>query len=293
GDASTMTSGVPGGDDERLVFTENNPTRELQAAGRLAGSARALKHLNPALAEDCLNIAKELFDVTKGGGETQRTAYDPGETAKDMTENMRIFAACELFLSTGDAKYKEFILSSLPYILSNIDEIGWCVCRCVHELQDAAFTAAIRDAACKYKEKLKELCSETPYGIPYRPHIWGAGWGIQEMAFCYYFIQKAFPDLFTKDLLFDSLHFVLGCHPGSNTASFASGIGAKSNLTAYGANRADWSFIPGGVSSGTALIRPDFPELLEFPFLWQQGEYVIGGGSTNYMFLVLAVKNAL
>ena len=55
-------------------------------------------------------------------------------------------------------------------------------------------------------------------------------------------------------------------------------------------NRADWSYIPGGVVSGTALIRPDFPELLEFPFLWQQTEYVLGGGSSHYMFLVLAAN---
>ena len=58
-------------------------------------------------------------------------------------------------------------------------------------------------------------------------------------------------------------------------------------------NRADYSYIPGGVISGTALIRPDFPELLEFPYLWQQGEYVLGGGSSNYMFLVLAAQKVL
>ena len=45
--------------------------------------------------------------------------------------------------------------------------------------------------------------------------------------------------------------------------------------------------------SGTALIRPDFPELLEYPFLWQQTEYVLGGGSSNFMFLVLAVRSLL
>ena len=96
------------------------------------------------------------------------------------------------------------------------------------------------------------------------------------------------PDLFKPDLLFNALHFVLGCHPGSNTASFASGVGTNSATTAYGINRADFSYTPGGVISGTALIRPDFPELLEWPFLWQQTEYVLGGGSSNYMFLVLA-----
>jgi endoglucanase len=90
-----------------------------------------------------------------------------------------------------------------------------------------------------------------------------------------------------------ALNFVLGCHPGSNTASFVSGVGAKSMTTAYGFNRADWSYIPGGIASGTALIRPDFPELLNWPFLWQQGEYVLGGGTTDYLFLVLAADHVL
>jgi hypothetical protein len=30
---------------------------------------------------------------------------------------------------------------------------------------------------------------------------------------------------------------------------------------AYGGNPADWSYIPGGDISATALIRPDLPEL--------------------------------
>jgi hypothetical protein len=56
---------------------------------------------------------------------------------------------------------------------------------------------------------------------------------------------------------------------------------------ADGWNRADWSYLPGGVVSGTALIRSDFPELKDFPFLWQHGEYVLGGGTTHFMLLVL------
>lgn len=109
--------------------------------------------------------------------------------------------------------------------------------------------------------------------------------------FEYYFLTDAYPDIFPKETVYNALNFVLGCHPGSNTASFASGVGARSATVAYGLNRADWSYIPGGVVSGTALIRPDFPELLEFPFLWQQTEYVLGGGSSHYMFLVLAVND--
>jgi hypothetical protein len=41
------------------------------------------------------------------------------------------------------------------------------------------------------------------------------------------------------------------------------------------------------------MIRPDLPEFKEWPYFWQQTEYVMGGGSTNFMFLVLAVDKYL
>jgi hypothetical protein len=126
--------------------------------------------------------------------------------------------------------------------------------------------------------------------VPYRPHIWGAGWDIQEFGVKQYFQRKAWPEYVSPDFYVNALNFILGVHPGENTMSFASGVGSKSALVAYGVNRADWSFIPGGVISGTSLVRPDLPELKTWPFFWQQTEYVMGGGATNYMFLVLAVE---
>jgi hypothetical protein len=129
--------------------------------------------------------------------------------------------------------------------------------------------------------------------VPYRPRIWGAGWDIQSFGVRQYFLYKAFPDVFKSAPIFNALNFVLGVHPGENTSSFASGVGARSTTIAYGINRADESYIPGGVSSGTALIRPDFPELLDWPYLWQQQEYVLGGGATNFTFLVLAADQLL
>jgi hypothetical protein len=143
------------------------------------------------------------------------------------------------------------------------------------------------------RDQFVKQSSETPYGIPYRPHIWGAGWDIQALGYRYYYLHTAYPDIFGPDLIFNALDFILGRHPGSNTMSFVSGVGVKSATVGYGLNRADWSYIPGGVISGTALIRPDFPELLVFPYLWQQVEYVMGGGSSHYMFLVLAAQEIL
>ncbi len=140
---------------------------------------------------------------------------------------------------------------------------------------------------------VNERGSRTPYGVPYEPDIWGAGWGIQRFGVEQYFLHSAFPDIFPADYMLHAVNFVLGCHPGSNTSSFASGVGSRSLTEAYGINRADRSFIPGGIGSGTALIRPDFPELLQWPFLWQQTEYVLGGGTVDYLFLILAADRVL
>lgn len=294
GDPVNMTLGSPDNEDERLVFTEDNPDREYLASAHLAASYRALKDYNDELATDCLNAAKELFDnVSDSGVNFVINAYDPLESSTSRREINCCHALAELFLSTDDDRYKKALLERKEYICNNVRSLGWIACRVIDKLEDEGFKAALYEALQKYSAQINEESLETPYGIPYKPNIWGAGWAIQDQGCKYYYMHKAFPDLFKADYMYNALNFILGIHPGSNTESFASGVGSRSVTIGYGLNRADWSYIPGGVSSGTALIRPDFPELLEFPFLWQQKEYVIGGGSSNYMFLVLAVRNEL
>ena len=144
----------------------------------------------------------------------------------------------------------------------------------------------------KLHTKIETEQKQNPYGVPYEPVVWGAGWKIQRFGVEQYYLQKGFPEIFDATYMLNAMNFVLGCHPGENTASFASGVGSNSVTVAYGVNRADWSFIPRGVASGTALIRPDYPELKEWPFFWQQTEYVMGGGASNFMFLVLAADAA-
>lgn len=296
GDAAAMTNGIPGDEDDRWVFTEDNPPRELLVAAHLAAASRSLKDFNDTLSQQALEIAVSLYETVDGTGNTKDIdtgsfdeLYQPDEDARGP----KIQAAVELYLTTGEDKYKAFLLSETDFIVAHIENLGWIISRAIDKINDETFTETIRGAMIVLKKRLDEQSRETPYGIPYRPYIWGAGWAIQRLGFEYYFLHQVFPDIFEPDLIFHALNFVLGCHPGSNTASFASGVGAKSATAAYGANRADWSYIPGGVVSGTALIRPDFPELLEFPFLWQQGEYIVGGGSSCYMFLVLAAKQLL
>ena len=280
GDAAAMTDGQPN-DDDRWIFTEDNPMRALSTAAQLAGAARVLKGFNDTLSRECLDIAEEIYHHTQASAPLPWGGAGGGSA-------MKLHPAVELYLTTGKAEYLDFILSQKEVIVKNIGRTAWYTVRIAKVLEDNGVD--FRSALSAYKAELDRQSAETPYGVPYRPSIWGAGWDIQRFGFEYYFLHNAYPDIFPKETIYNALNFILGCHPGSNTASFASGVGAHSATVAYGLNRADWSYIPGGVVSGTALIRPDFPELLEFPYLWQQTEYVLGGGSSHYMFLVLAAK---
>lgn len=281
GDAAAMTDGIPGNDDDRWIFTEDNPMRELSTAAQLAGAARVLHGFNDELSQECQTIAADIFHKT------------------DVVAPLSIVklqAAVELYLTTGEAEYLDFVLNQQEQVFRAIARTGWFTARIAKLLESKKdkrsrqFVSAFRAALSQYQQQLEKQSAETPYGVPYHPSIWGAGWDIQRFGFEYYFLAKSYPDIFPKETVYNALNFILGCHPGNNIASFASGVGAKSATVAYGLNRADWSYIPGGVVSGTALIRPDFPELLTFPFLWQQTEYVLGGGSSHYMFLVLGAQ---
>lgn len=268
--------GLPNAPDDRWVFTEDNPGRSLQAAAALAAANRVMKGYNDTLADDCLRIAEQVWNE-----------------AKEKFPAQRIALATELYITTKDKKYAEFLVTNKDVIVKQINNYGWVVGRVLPMINDASFAAAITDAVKILFDTVKAQAKQTPYEVPYKPNIWGAGWDIQHFGYKQYFLHEAFPAIVTKEYMLAALNFVLGCHPGSNTASFVSGVGANSTTVAYGFNRADWSYIPGGIASGTALIRPDFPELAVWPYFWQQGEYVLGGGTTDYLFLALAANKIL
>lgn len=291
GDGSTMTDnlmfdsslkehevkdGRSGNKDDRWVFTEDNPRREMGVTPALAAAARVLKKWNPALAEQTLQAAETLWH------------NDTNEANAG-----KVNAAAELFFTTGTSEYKDYIIENVNVITRRIDRSATVAGRLVETIDNESCRASIVEAVQTYKKRVDELQNENPFGVPYRPNIWGDGWNIQSFGVNQYFLHKGFPDIFPHDYMLNALNFILGCHPGSNTSSFVSGVGSRSVTVAYGVNRADWSYIPGGSVSGTGIIRPDLAELKEWPFFWQQTEYVMGGGASNFMFLALAARHIL
>jgi endoglucanase len=268
--------GSSGSADDRWVFTEIHAGHELSASAALAAAARVLKGYNDGLATECRRIAEELW-----------------KKAQPRVPLMRLEAAIDLLQTTGDQKYAHAIVDLGDEIAAHADRFGWLGARSFPFINDSAYVAKIKGALQQYRSKLGAIEKETPYGLPYRPDIWGAGWGIERLGVEQYFLHVGAPEIFPRTYMLQAINFILGCHPGSNNASFVSGVGAKSMTTAYGVNRADWSYVPGGIASGTALIRPDFPELLDWPFLWQQGEYCLGRPTSDYVFLILAADHLL
>ncbi len=294
GDASSMTDGLKynpdlaekertgtesGKTDDRWVFTEENAGHEYTAIQALAAAARVLKGYNDNLASRCLKAATELYDV-------------PREDSRWSSAG-KINAACELLMTTNEQKYQQDILDMKDQLVRGLSRTGASVARIIDRCKNEEFKTEVMEAFRELAVQLKERQKENPFGVPYNIAIWGDGWGIQRLGMQQYFLHKNLPEIFEADLMLNALNFMLGNHPGENTSSFASGVGSRSIVEAYGVNRADRSFIPGGVASGTGIIRPDFPELKEWPYFWQQTEYVMGGGATHFMFLVLAADYLL
>lgn len=285
GDAAAMTdnlkwdSSMPeAARDDRMVFTEENKWRECGVGAGLAIAARALKKSNPELADECLQTALALWETS-------------GKTS--AANRSKVHFAAQLLVATKNQQFADELYLMGDFIASHASQTAWTVGMALPYLNNKAFQLKLADAVKVEAQKIEVSAKNSPFGVPYRPNIWGDGWTIQRFGVEQYFVHKAWPIITTPDFFMNALSFNLGVHPGDNPASFASGIGSNSVLVGYGLNRADWSYIPGGVVSGTALIRPDLPELKEWPYFWQQTEYVMGGGSTNFMFLVLAVDHYL
>ncbi len=274
--------------DDRLVFTNRDTGLEYEVAAALAAASRSLKGFDDDLSEECLQTAVSTWDFEQGHEPVKKpNAYVPGNTVLQ-----EILATVELLFTTGEEKYATRLVSLMPEIEENMERSAWGIARVIDRIENEDFRCRFKNALNNYSAQLDSTLATNPFGVPWRPRIWGIGWDIQRYALEHFFLVKKYPDLFDKELVYRVVNYVLGCHPGSNT-SLTSGVGAHSIISGFGVYRHMWYYIPGGMVSGTALIRPDFPELKEpFPYLWQQSEYVMPGAA-SYIFCVLAADQLL
>ena len=117
--------------------------------------------------------------------------------------------------------------------------------------------------------------------------------GYSTDCFCAAFSPQGMARNIFPEPLFNIINYQLGCRPGRTTNSLVSGVGVKSPTVAYGFNRADWSYIPGGTFwNSVNLVLPDFPEDKVWPYLWQEREYITNE-SCMTMFAIIAADRLL
>lgn len=303
----------PRGVDDRWAFTNRNTGLQYLTAQSLAAASRVLKATNPGLAAECLKTAQALYDYEQSHPAVYAiSAYVPRDSGFSSQE---ITAAAELLLTTGDRRYAERLQALLPEMRKASPSQmsagpGWSLVRALPALPEGPVKRQVLDFAKAWKAEAASLAALNPYGMHFpeaiaKPDyrledrtgihsgfVWGPGWNLQADALRQYYFHKHLPELFDAEPLLAVVNYVLGCHPASNM-SYVSGLGANSALVAFGINRSDAAFIPGGVISGASLIKPDLMELKDsFPFLWYQTEYVIGGAA-SYIFDVLAADRLL
>jgi hypothetical protein len=157
---------------------------------------------------------------------------------------------------------------------------------------DKPFSEKLETLVRNYKNDLDKFYEQNPFGVPVSTRGWAGSGLVIYSAITNYFLHKAFPEIIGPEYTLSGLNYIYGCHPASDI-SFVSAVGTHSKKIAYGNNRADFSFIAGGIVPGVLIIKPDFPENKEdWPFLWAENEYTIGNAAA-YIFLVNAANDLL
>jgi hypothetical protein len=156
----------------------------------------------------------------------------------------------------------------------------------------ANFRRQLETATRAYAAGAAERLRANPYGVPITEGGWAGNGAVIQTGLLDYALHKAFPQIVDGSAVFRALDYLHGTHPGHDL-SFVSGVGTRSKEVAYGSNRADFSFIAGGVVPGVLIVRPDLPENSEtWPFFWGENEYVVNMGPM-YVALVQAAMDLL
>lgn len=275
--------------DDRWAFTSKTTPLNYGSIAALAAASRALTGYNDDLAKEALAHAKRAW--AEEAAKEKPDIFNHGNTTGGPLHAEQLKAATELLITTGERQYGEVIEKLLPELEKFFSFHAGSLLRAMPHMPDS-FKKKIRELAEKHVENIAQAEARNPFGVPITEGGWaGSGFVIRNATNNYY-LHKAFPDLVDRESVLKGLNYMFGTHPAHNL-SLVSAVGARSKEVAYGMNRADFTFLPGGIVPGILILKPDFPENREdWPFFWGQNEYVVNLAG-SYIYLVFAAKDVL
>ncbi len=280
-DVAGDRSGKP---DDRWAFTTDYPANDFEVAAALASASRALRDSDPRLAADALAAAKAMWQsqLPKVGANLDQT---DGRGGGGFLPASDVAATVELLItSNGDPLYRTHLQQLLPLLGRRFLFVAAPAVRAIPYM-GADYRAQLVPMVKALKAEADTQLVRNPFGVPISDGGWAGSNAVATFGSTMYLLHKAFPDVVGRQYTLSALDYMLGRHPANNL-SLVSTIGANSKLIAYGHNRADYSFVPGGMVPGVLVVKPDFPELkTDWPFLWFENEYTV---STTSAYILAA-----
>ncbi|AQR60256.1 glycoside hydrolase [Brevundimonas sp. LM2] len=280
-----QADGRSGDPDDRWVFTSRSSALNYGSIAALAAASRVLKDFRDPLAAKSLAIAERIWAEEQG---REPATFRHGNTTGGPLEVERFTAAVELLLATGKPIYAEGVAAGW----ADLEDPSGGVLRTALQalpLMPADYRAQVEATARRWAARSVEIAAANPYGVPIGTGGWAGSGQVIDYGLTAHALHAAFPEIVDGQALLRAVDFIHGNHPGSDV-SLVSGVGTVSKEVAYGSNRADFSFIAGGVVPGVLIIKPDFPENKEdWPFLWGENEYVVNLGP-SYIELMHAAE---
>lgn len=272
--------------DDRWAFTTRATALDYGSAAALAAASRVLPGYNDSLARECFAVATRIWNDEH---DRPPFTFRHGNTTGGELEDEELRAAVELLICTKDDRYAQRVRALMPAIEKRFAANAVSAVRAM-PFMDASYSMKLEQLTKAYAGQLETLSAENPFGVPVSTGGWAGNGLVIGFARNNYALHKAFPALIDPEYVYKGLNYVFGCHPGSEI-SFVSGVGTQSKKVAYGNNRADYSFIAGGVVPGVLILPPDFPENKEdWPFLWGENEYVVNLAA-QYIYVVHAAND--
>lgn len=273
--AGEIRNGRSGTLDDRWAFTSKSSALNYGAAAGLAAAARVLRGQDDALAHRALDRAEKVWaDEQSHAPDT----FSHGNTTGGPLDAEMFGAAVELLRTTRKPAYAKAVMALWPKVEKGF---GFNAPTAVAAIpyMPAAYRRALLPAVRKWQAQSKALTTANPFGVPITTGGWAGSGTVLNHALTGAALHEAFPEIVGPEATMRGIAFLTGHHPGSDI-SFVSGVGTVSKEVAYGNNRADFSFIAGGVVPGVLIVKPDFPENHEdWPFFWGENEYVIPEGA--------------
>jgi endoglucanase len=279
-DSNGGRSGTP---DDRWAFTSKSSSLDYGSAAALAATYRAWRTRDAAFAQRCLERAQQVWEEEHRRGPV---IYKHGNTTGGPIEAEEFGAAVELLLATGGKRYATRVEQLTPAMLRGFNYNAQTVLKALPQMP-RSYRAKVEPAARTWAREAAAMTKANPFAVPITDGGWAGSGSVLGFGLTGYALHRAFPQIVGTESVYRALDFIHGHHPASNK-SFVSGVGAMSKEVAYGNNRADFTFIPGGVVPGVLLLKPDYPENRDdWPFFWGENEYVVPEGA---MYIALALS---